>query len=80
MPMIFPLETFMVEAASDEISPVFSFESGLIMGIVSLVAIMPVPGGIGVIGISRVMSFIEVHVHVDLGIRRISDKASRYDQ
>jgi hypothetical protein len=78
--MIFALITIMVEAPSREISPVFSFESGLIMGIVSLVTIVPVPGRIGVVGISRVMSFIEIHVHVDLGIRRITDEASCYDQ
>jgi hypothetical protein len=52
----------------------------LIVGIVNLVTIMPVPGGIRVIGISGVMSFIEIHIHVDLGIRRIGDEASCYDQ
>ena len=78
--MIFALKTFMIEAPSGKISPVFSFESGLIMGIVGLVAIMSVPGRIRVIGISRVMSFVEIHIHVNLGIRRIGDKASCYDQ
>jgi hypothetical protein len=78
--MIFTLKTFMVEAPSGKISPVFSFEGGLIMGIVSLVAIMPVPCRISVVGISRVMFFIEIHVHVDLRISRISDKTSCYDQ
>ena len=78
--MIFTFETFMVEAPSGKIIPVFSFESGLIVGIVSLVAIVPVPGGISVVGISRVMFFIEIHVYVDLGIRGISDKTSCDDQ
>ena len=78
--MIFPLKTFVVETSSGEVSPVFSFESGLIVGIVNLVTIMPVPGRIRVIGISGVMSFIEIHIDVDLGIRRIGDKASCYDQ
>jgi hypothetical protein len=80
MPVIFALKSFMIEAPSGEINPVFSFESWLIMGIVNLVTIMPAPGGIRVVGISRVMSFIEFHIHVDLGIRRIGDKASCYDQ
>jgi|HubBroStandDraft_1064217.scaffolds.fasta_scaffold19275_2 hypothetical protein len=80
MPMIFALKTFMIEAPSGKINPVFSFESGLVMGIVNLVTIMPVPGRIRVVGISRVMSFVEIHIHVDLGIRRIGDKASCYDQ
>ena len=80
MPMIFPLKTIVVEAPSGEISPVFSFESDLIMGIVSLVMIVPVPGRVSVIGISRVMSFVKIHVHVDLGIGRICGKASCNDQ
>jgi hypothetical protein len=78
--MIFTLITFMVEAPSGKISPVFSFESRLIMGIVSLVTIMPAPRRICVIGKSRVMFFIEIHVHADLGIRRIGDKTSCYEQ
>ena len=77
--MIFTLKTVMVEASSGKINPVFSFESGLIMGIVSTVTIMAVPGRIGIIGISRVMSFIEAYAHVDLGISRIDGKAPGYD-
>ena len=50
------------------------------MGIVSAVTIMVVPGRISVIGMPRVMSFIEAYTHVDLGISRIDGKASGYDQ
>lgn len=78
--MIFALEAFMVEAPSGKISPVFPFESRLIMRIVSLITIVPVPCRISIIGMSRVMSFIEIHIHVDLGICRICDKTSCYDQ
>lgn len=80
MPMIFTLKTFVVETPSGKISLVFSFKSRLIMGIVSAVTIMVVPGRISVIGMPRVMSFIEAYTHVDLGISRIDGKASGYDQ
>jgi hypothetical protein len=78
--MSFTLKTVMVEASSGKIGPVFSFEGGVIMGIVSTVTVMPAPGRISVISISRVISFIETYAHVDLGIRRIGDKTSCYDQ
>ena len=66
--MIFALKTVMVEASSGKISLVFSFESGVIMGIVSMVMIMSAPRGVGVIGMSRIMPFIETYTDVDLGI------------
>jgi hypothetical protein len=66
--MIFTLVTIMVEAPTGKIGVVFPFESRLIVGIVSTVTIMSVPGWISVVGIPRVMSFIEANAHVDLGI------------
>jgi hypothetical protein len=78
--MIFALKTFVVEAPSGKISLVFSFESAVIMVIVGMIMVMPVPGGVSVIGMSRVMSFKKAYAHLDLGICRTSDKTSRYDQ
>jgi hypothetical protein len=80
MPMAFTLITVVVEAPSGKISLVFSFECRLIMGIVNMVMIMAAPGGISVIGMSRVMSFKESYSHLDLGISRIDGKAPGYDQ
>ena len=79
VPMIFTFETVMVEAAPVEIGSVASFEPGLIMSVISLVAIMSVPCRIGIISISRVSRF-KVYIDVDLGGSRINGKASRYDQ
>lgn len=67
--MIFALKTVMVEASSGKISLVFSFESGVIMGIVNMVMIMSAPRGVGVIGMSRIMPFKKAYAHLDLGIR-----------
>lgn len=79
VPMIFAFKTVMVEGASVEIGTVSSFKPGLIMSIISLVAIMSVPCGIGIIGISRESSF-KAYADADLGGSRINGKASRYDQ
>jgi len=77
VPMIFTFKTVMVEAASVEISSVSSFEPGLIMSVISLVAIMSVPRRIGIVGVSGVSRF---KVYADLGGGRMNGKASRYDQ
>ena len=79
MPMIFTFKTVMVEVASVEISSVTSFEPGLIMSVISLVAIMSVPCRIGVISISRVSRF-KVYIDVDLGGGRINGKTSGHDE
>ena len=79
MPMIFTFKTVMVEVASVEIGSVTSFEPGLIMSVISLVAIMSVPCRIGVISISRVSRF-KVYIDVDLGGGRINGKTSGHDE
>jgi len=75
--MIFAFKTVVIEGASVEIGPVISFESGVIMSVIGLVAIMSVPCRIGIVGISRVSRF---KVYADLGGGRINGKASGYDQ
>ena len=77
--MIFTFKSVMVEVASVEIGPVTSFEPGLIMSVIGLVAIMSVPCGIGIITISRVSTF-KANADADLGGSRIDGKTSGYDQ
>jgi hypothetical protein len=77
--MIFAFKTVVIEAASIEIGPVRSFKPGLIMSVISLVAVMSVPCRIGIIGISRVSSF-KAYADADLGGSRIDGKASGDDQ
>jgi hypothetical protein len=77
--MIFTFKSVMVEVAPVEIGPVTSFEPGLIVSVISLVAIMSVPCRIGIIGISRV-SISKVYADMDLGRSRINGKTSGYDQ
>lgn len=79
VPMIFAFKTIVIEAASVEIGTVRSFKPGLIMSVISLVAIMSVPCRIGIIGISRVSSF-KAYADANLGGSRIDGKASGYDQ
>ena len=79
VPMIFLFKTIMVEAASVEIGAVRSFEPGLIMCVISLIAIMSMPCRIGIIGISRVSGF-KAYADANLGGSRIDGKASGYDQ
>jgi hypothetical protein len=66
VPMIFTFISVMVEVASFKIGSVTSFEPGLIMTVISLVAIMSVPCRIGIISISRV-SIFKVYADMDLG-------------
>ena len=47
-----------VKTSPIEIGPVLSFENRAIMCIVEPVPVMTVPGRIGIIGISRIISFI----------------------
>jgi hypothetical protein len=79
VPMIFTFKSVMVEVASVEVSLVTSFEPGLIVSVISLVAIMSVPCRISIIGISRVSSS-EVYVDMNLGRSRINGKTSGYDE
>ena len=77
--MIFTFKTVMVEGTSVKVGPVTSFEPGLIMSVISLVAVMSVPCRIGIIGISRVSGF-KAYADANLGGSRIDGKASGYDQ
>ena len=79
VPMIFTFKSVMIEIASIEIGPVTSFEPGLIMSVISLVAIMSVPCRIGIIGIARVSSS-KVYTDMDLGGSRINGKTSGYNE
>ena len=80
LPMIFTFEAFMVKMPSVEICPVFPFESRPIVPVVDTVTIMSVPGRIRIIGISGIVSLIQAHADVDLGISRISCQACGDDQ
>jgi len=77
--MIFAFKTIVIKLAPVEIGPVISFEPGLIMSVIRLIAIMSVPCRIGIIGISRVSRF---KVYADMGLRggRINGKTAGYDQ
>jgi len=79
VPMIFAFKTVVIELAPVEIGLVIPFKPGLIVGVISLVAVMSVPSRIGIIGISRVSSF-KAYADADLGGSRIDGKASGYDQ
>ena len=79
VPMIFAFITIVIEAAPVEIGPVSSFKPRLIMGVIRLVAIMPVPCRIGIIGVSGVSRF-KVYVDMDLRGGRINGKTAGYDQ
>jgi hypothetical protein len=57
--MTFALETGVVKVPSVEIASVFSFKDGVIVLEIETVAVMPVPGGIGIIGIPRIIGFID---------------------
>jgi hypothetical protein len=58
-PMIFTLETFVIKTPSIEIGSMISFEIGAIVSIVKTIAVMSMPGRIGIIGISWIISFID---------------------
>lgn len=77
VPMIFAFKTVVIEGASVEISSVSSLEPGVIVFIINVVAIMSVPGRIGIIGVSRISRF---KVYADLGRGRMNGKAAGYDQ
>ena len=79
VPMIFTFVTVMVKAASVEIGSVASFEPGLIMSVINLVAVMSVPCRIGVISIARISRF-KIYIDVDLGGSRMNGKTSGHDE
>jgi hypothetical protein len=56
-PVLFAFETVMVELSSTEIGPVPTFEAAVVVFVVNAVAIVAMPGRIGIIGITRVFSF-----------------------
>jgi hypothetical protein len=57
--MTLALKTGVVKTPSVVIASVFSFKSGVIMLEIYPVAVMPVPRGIGIIGIPGVIRFID---------------------
>ena len=66
--MMFPIPPVVIKVAiMCKIGPVFSMESFVIMFIIDMVAIVSVPCGIRIIGISRVGLFVDANLHVHLG-------------
>jgi hypothetical protein len=85
--MTLALKTGVVKVPSVEIASVFSFKDSVIVLEIETVAIMPVPGGIGVIRISGVIGFIDygsrnsdAHIYTDLCVTGIGCQGSAYDQ
>jgi hypothetical protein len=74
-PMLFAFETVMVELPSAEIRPVPTFEAAVIVFVVNAVAIVAMPGRVGIISITRIVSF-EVDGYLNLRFGRSSHKAT----
>lgn len=66
--MMFAIPPVVIEVIMvAEVMPVFSVEPVMIMFIIDPVAIVPMPCGIGIIGISRIGLFVDANLHVHLG-------------
>jgi hypothetical protein len=89
-PMILALETLVVKTPSIKIGSVFPFEIGAIVGIVKTIAVMSMPGRIGIVGISWIISFIDhdrgrrnsdadMRFHADLRKSRVCYKKTGYE-
>jgi hypothetical protein len=76
--MLFAFETVTVELSSTEIGPVPAFEAAVIVFVVNTVAVVAMPGRIGIIGITRIVPF-KVDGNLNLRFGRSSNKATRDD-
>jgi hypothetical protein len=76
-PVPFAFETVMVELSSTKIGPVPTFEATVIVFVVNAVAIVALPGRIGIIGITRIVPF-KVDGYLNLRFGRSSHKATGY--
>ena len=83
---VFALIPFVIKTPATKITPVLALKVGAIVLVIIPVAVMPAPGGISIISISRVIPFIYYHrllrsdlnmgPHTSLGISGINDKTS----
>jgi hypothetical protein len=61
------LISFVVKPATGKISPVFPFKNRVVVGIIHPIAIMAMPGRIGIISIARIIPFeAKVYIYADL--------------
>ena len=67
--VVFTLKPFMVKTPAVKISTVFPFKNGAVMRIIITVAVMPLPCGISVIGIPRIISFIDAEISLYMHLR-----------
>ncbi len=80
VPVRFPLEAIMVEMTSiGKIRMVLPVKAGMIMMVVCAVMVVTMPGGIGIIRISRISGLIDANLHMHLRIGRIDRKRRYYD-
>jgi hypothetical protein len=80
-PVAFAFVAIVIEATAGKIWPVLSFKSGVIMFVVDTIAVMTMPGRIGIIGIAGIIPFqAKVYIHMNLGVGGISREATRDDQ
>ena len=79
MPVVLTFEAIMVELAAMKISMVFSFETVVIVFIINVVVIMAVPGGIRIVGVSRIGVFVDAYLHMYLGAGGIHRQGTHDD-
>lgn len=73
-PVVFALETVMIETPSRKILPMFPIEPVVVVLEINMVPVMPMPGGIGIISVSGVVRFIDRDMRTNrLSVRRTGD-------
>lgn len=73
-PVVFALETVMIETSSRKILPMFPIEPVVVVLEINMVPVMPMPGGIGIISVSGVVRFIDRDMRTNrLSVRRTGD-------
>ena len=86
MPVVFAFIPFVIKTAATKIPPVLPFKNGAIVFVIIPVAVMPAPGGIGIISIPGIIPFIYdrsgsyMGTHTNLGISGTSGKTCGHYQ
>ena len=82
MPVVLAFETFVVESPATEVGAMFPLEAIVIVRIVDAIAIVSMPGGITIVGITGVVSFkVDAYMHLGAGRlngERTGDDHSKY--
>ena len=67
MPVVLPFVPFVVELVAMEIVPVFLFEAMMIVFVVNAVTVVAMPFRVRIIGIARIIAFIDADGDMGLG-------------